>query len=105
VADLFDIVMGEHEKRQGMSNAEHSQKSSLLEKARDVAERLALADPNRLCNADDVGVAMQDMGITGSLGPAAGSLFKGKKWEFTGQRIRSRRTSNHAREIKVWRLK
>ena len=42
-------------------------------------------------------------GITEKLGAASGSMFKSKEWEFTGKRIKSKRTSNHSREIKVWR--
>jgi len=40
----------------------------------------------------------------GDLGNAAGSIFAGKRWKFTGDRVKSRRPSAHAREIKVWRL-
>ena len=53
------------------------------------------------CHADQLGAELELRGI--DLGPAAGSVFRQACWEFTGQRIRSSRKSNHAREIKVWR--
>jgi hypothetical protein len=56
-------------------------------------------------NADQVGRMMMDLHGIDSIGPAAGALFRGAEWEFTGQRVLSSRVSNHSREIKVWRLK
>ena len=39
------------------------------------------------------------------LGPAAGSVFKGKAWAFTGQRVEATMLrTNHGRELKMWRL-
>ena len=55
--------------------------------------------------ADIVGKLMQSEYGIDSIGPAAGALFRGPEWEFTGQRVLSSRVSNHSREIKVWRLK
>ena len=56
-------------------------------------------------NADIVGKIMADDWGIDSIGPAAGALFRGPEWEFTGQRVLSTRVSNHSREIKVWRLR
>ncbi len=41
-----------------------------------------------------------------TLGNAAGSIFKGMEWEFTGsyRQVALNRRS-HARDVKVWRLK
>ena len=77
--------------------------SSHLVLARKIASRLAVERGET--NADQVGrILKRDYGIE-SLGPAAGSLFKGPEWEFTGRRVLSARKKNHGREIKVWRLK
>jgi len=100
----FDLFEGEQKKAEGMSLAA-SNRSNLLGFARKVARDIALLRPDRTASADDVGRALRRQGITQSLGNAAGSLFRGREWIFTGKRIKSKRVSNHAREIKVWRLR
>lgn len=103
----FNREESERLKREGMKQA--ADNSASLEFAREVAREIATkhrSDAGLSCaTADDVGAELERRGYSGNLGPAAGSLFKGKEWEFTGQRIRSARKSNHARELKVWRLK
>jgi hypothetical protein len=100
--DLFDPEGGKTAKRDGMELAAENRETD-LDIARRVAKSLAIGHPERLCQADQVGrVLKARYGIT-SLGPAAGSIFKGREWEFTGQRVLSARTTNHARELKVWR--
>ena len=69
-----------------------------LEEARAVARAFAMR--NGVVNADDV---QAETGI--SLGPAAGSLFRGTEWQFTGQWVPSARVTNHGRMLRVWRLK
>jgi len=104
VADLFDLVEGEKEKATGMSAASWS-RSDLLAKARTIACELAIERETREVHADNVYREMKRRGIPfEGLGPAAGSIFKGRDWVFTGKRIKSARISNHARDIKVWRL-
>ena len=102
--DRFDAQESQRLKDEGMARAaEHE--ASLLSIARDCAKAVALAG-NGTCNADQVGkrMAMMEHSID-ALGPAAGSIFKGGGWEFTGDRVKSQRVSNHSRELKVWRLK
>lgn len=100
---LFDHAAAIEAKETGMKLAADNRPSD-LDIARQVARRLALSTPDRTTHADEVGrVLAEDFGIR-SLGPAAGSLFKGGEWAFTGQRILSARRSNHARELKIWRL-
>tara|TARA_R100001015_G_C4603450_1_gene158407 strand:+ start:910 stop:1233 length:324 start_codon:yes stop_codon:yes gene_type:complete len=102
--NLFDYAEGERLKKQGMSLAANQEgKPCLLDVARHYARIIAIQSYNNEVNADDVFRLMSQEGITEKLGAAAGSLFKGKEWEFTGKRVKSQRTSNHAREIKVWR--
>ena len=101
--DLFDVAESNRRKEEGMTSAEYGGKHLLLEHARHVAKQIAMLRESRTVSADDVGKAFAREGITESLGNSAGSLFKGRQWEFTGERIKSTRKSNHSREIKVWR--
>jgi len=102
---LFDPVASEAAKTEGMTLAADN-KAGLLALARDIAKRAALAKSSRTASADDVTEAFVAQGIpAGALGNAAGSIFTEECWEFTGLRIKSKRVCNHAREIKVWRLK
>ena len=73
-----------------------------LELAREIA--VELCKQNGTANADQVGKMLEDRHGIKSLGASAGSLFKGSQFEFTGQRVVSRRIKNHGREIKVWKL-
>jgi hypothetical protein len=72
-----------------------------------MARRIAIEYASRFgtVNADIVGKLMKEHYGIDSIGPAAGALFRGPEWEFTGQRVLSSRVSNHSREIKVWRLR
>jgi|TARA_R110000824_G_C14894723_1_gene644821 hypothetical protein len=102
--DLFDATEADRLKREGMAAAAHGSKHELLDHARRVAKQIAMLRGSRTVTADDVGRAFANEGIRQSLGNAAGSLFRGSDWQFTGQRIKSVRKSNHSREIKVWRF-
>ncbi len=89
-------------KEKGMSLAARN-KAVALSFARGVAVGLAM-DNDGLCNMDMVNDRLDECGI--KLGPAAGSVFAcNKEWMFTGDRILSKRTKNHARELKIWRLR
>lgn len=98
---MFDGDEGERQKQEGMDRAADN-RAARLAIAREVARKLAVKRPTRSITADDVGRYMKDNNL-GELGPAAGSLFKTKDWEWTGERRNSRRVSNHSRELKVWR--
>lgn len=54
--------------------------------------------------ADDVYQAL-DLLDQEALGNAAGSVFKGKDWIWTGEWRASTRVSNHGRFLRVWRLR
>lgn len=102
-APLFDLISGLAKKEEGKALAA-ANRHDLLEIARDIAVRLA--KEYGTVTADDVGRELEKDNIrVEDVGPAMGSLFAGKQWEFTGQRVKSSRVSNHARELKVWRLK
>lgn len=85
-------------KETGMALAAENRAEGLA-KARAAARRIALGRADRTCHADLVG---EETGL--NLGPAAGSIFRDGAWEFTGERVPSRRVTNHARELKVWKL-
>jgi len=85
-------------KVEGMSAAARK-RPELLERAREIARGVA-REGDGTCTADDVADYMEY-----GLGPAAGALFRTKEWEWTGRRVPSRQPSNHARELKVWRLR
>jgi hypothetical protein len=97
---LYDGSEAEARKTTGMKLVADN-RPSLLHTARLIAEELAEA--NGEVTADDVGVKMISRGLNPALlGPAAGSIFSGKEWHFTGRRIKSAKRSNHSRELKVW---
>ena len=65
--------------------------------ARFKAMDAAMTRPERTATSDDAALA--------GLGNATGAIFKTPAWEFTGQWKPSNRPSNHARYIRVWRLR
>ena len=98
--NLFDEDLSDKLKEEGMARAEANAETP-LQLARWSAK--SIARDKGVVNADDVGRRLQWHGID-SLGPAAGSLFKGKEWEFTGNWVKSKRITNHSRMIREWRL-
>lgn len=101
--NLFDLTTGLSLKLSGMKAAAESQEGALAQ-ARMVAIDIAINKPCRTTDSDEVCGKLEELGLQSNLGPAAGSIFKTSDWEFTGQRRRSHRITNHAREIKIWRL-
>lgn len=102
---LFDALESQKAKDEGMAKAARK-RTVTLSLARNIAALIASGRPDRTCTADDVMQGLIDVGIQPEeLGPAAGSIFRGKAWEFTGRWINSARVSNHAASIRVWRLK
>ena len=75
---------------------------TLLDRARDFAVEIAACKGTD--TADDVSEWLELNGYP-DLGPAAGSLIRGPDWEFTGRFVQSTRKTNHARLLRVWRLK
>ena len=99
--DLFDAAESERLKELGKAKAEANAEPSLLEQAREIARGL---DDSEGITADDV---MRGMVAAGHeidcLGKAAGSLFKGKEWEWTGEMRRGTRVKQHAALLMVWK--
>ncbi len=56
--------------------------------------------------ADDAYYILTKMGHAWrELGNAAGALFRGPDWQWSGEWIQSERVSNHHRMIRKWRLR
>mgnify|MGYP001575493247 CR=1 FL=1 len=100
---LFSLAKSQELKTAGMLLA--ASNSQLLEQAQDLAVTLARAREDRTISADDVYAALEAAKMPTDLGPAAGSLFRGRRWKFSGRYINSTRASNHARTIRCWILK
>lgn len=98
-SDLFDAAESRRRKERGMALAADAA-PALLDRARSYARSLGRGS----VTADDVSEWLEQQGLP-DLGPAAGSLFRGSEWEFTGRFVQSTRKTNHARLLRVWRLK
>ena len=99
----FDLVQGEQLRDEGKAQAAAARYKCLLI-ARRVAYRLCQRDGK--ATADDVYKFMDDHNLQPELlGPASGSIFLRKYFEFTGEWVPSARVSNHARMLRVWKLK
>jgi hypothetical protein len=96
---IFDPEQGEALKEAGMDLAADNRAGILLF-AQQLAIDAALSRPDRSAFIDDCHAS--EYGEL-ALGNAAGSIFRGKAWQATGERRKSRRSSNHAHESKVWR--
>jgi len=106
---LFDyaeaVRTGEQLKEHGMQLAA-SNNQELLDKVRVGVEQIALSRDDRTATADDAANwLVANHYSPHALKNAAGSLFKEKKWEFTGRWIKSQRPWAHCNDIRIWRLK
>jgi hypothetical protein len=99
MTDLFDHAASRQAKADGMELAA-TNRAERLAYARQVA--LEVTPIGGVCTADTVYQAVLDRGISPDLGNAAGSLFRGAHWQFTGRWEPSRRISNHARANRIW---
>lgn len=98
--DLFDAAESDRRKREGMAIAADA--SSHLDLAREIAIDLARAHGE--VHADMVIAELNERHGLTTLGNAAGSLFRGKHWKFSGRRVKSSRKHAHCNELKVWQL-
>ncbi len=102
---LFDASAGKKLKSEGMALAE-ANRAIPLGHARELALEIAIGREDHKSWIDLVYTLAEKRGIDLSeLRAAAGSVYKDKKkWVFVGDHS-SERTSNHARQIMVWRLR
>lgn len=76
-------------------------RAEILKIGRKIADRLA--DVNGKTNAEAVIIELEKQGYDSKLlGPAAGALFRGKGWVFTGEWVKPTRVSSHASQIREW---
>lgn len=100
---LFDLIAGLEAKNAGIDQAA-TNKASLLAHARKIAVRIAKG--GREITADDVARELHEENISiFALGNAAGALFKGKQWEWTGRFKRSERVHAKGNMLRVWKLR
>ena len=98
----FDAVVAEQRKEAGLQLAA-MERDDALNNARSMARYLAHVYGT--VTFDSVFMEMQARGLHPEmLGNAAGSVFRGKEWRFTGRWEKSARVSNHARVNRVWEL-
>ena len=101
----FDLGLGLYQKTAGMDDAAAARPSA-LEVARKAVLIAAQRRPDKTASADDAYRGLLAVGYKAQdLGKAAGSIFTGKLWSYTGKQKRSVRVSNHGRCIRIWRLK
>ncbi len=104
MTDLFDAAASEAGKVDGMASAAES-RVDILDVARKLARGIALTRPDRTCTADDVARALVAEGFSVyALGNAAGSLFKGDEWTWSGRFVQSERRHAHRNLLRVWIL-
>ena len=100
----FNLGLGLERKATGMDDAADARRPD-LEIAREAAIAAAMSRPDKTATADDAYRGLLAAGYLASdLGPAAGCLFRGKNWTYTGRRKRSARVSNHGRAVRIWQL-
>lgn len=100
--ELFAGMMARDE---GMAVAAET-RNQLVNQVRAHLQNVAAARQNRVATADDAEAFLLSIGKTNKdLANAAGCIFRYPAWEFTGVWTPSKRKSNNARPIRVWRLK
>jgi hypothetical protein len=99
--DLFDLAEGKRLRDLALSRHE-DRNPKWLDLARTVA--FGIAKENGTVNANEVRAILEPAGIVPHHPNAWGSLFRGKMWERTGERVPSKIKASHASEIGVWRL-
>lgn len=100
---IFNGAESQRHAEQGMLFAAENN-AALLTEAREIAKQIARRMGE--VNADDVQHELYCRGYgIKALGNAAGSLFRGREWEFTGRLVKSKRIHAHSNLLRVWRLK
>ncbi len=107
----YDPIAAQEAKREGMKQAcSPAYRKALLEYMRGIAVDLAVrhgevtANDVRVVLAARYGKEKADAEWK-KLANAAGSLFKGPQWRFTGQYVPSGIVSRHGAMVRVWALK
>jgi hypothetical protein len=100
---IFDAIATNSAKERGISVASEG-KQHELRFAQDVAREIGRRQGR--VTADDVIRELIEVHgwQEGQLGNAAGGIFRGSSWTFTGETVKSQRVSSHGRLIRVWRF-
>lgn len=100
---IFDAIASRQAAETGITlAADHN--ARLIIQARELA--VAIAKRKGTVTADDVMLAWVNQGGgVHDFGNSFGGLFRDRRFEWTGRRIKSTRIHAHANEIKVWKLK
>lgn len=101
--EQLDLKLSLARKKRGMAAAA-ANNAWWLYTFRRIAERLARKSGG-VCHADMVHDECLRLGHDFPKGPLWGSIFKARRWEATGDRIRSAQPKNHGRELHIWKLK
>jgi len=102
---LGEFDLGLAAKAEGLHQAS-SRSKEILRLARKISVDVAASRVDRLCTMDDVQHWLQVRGHSSQeLGNAAGAVFPGTDFFWTGEWSPSKRPSNHSRWIRVWKLK
>ena len=99
-----EIAEGTRLKEEGIESASEARKELLSRVKR---EAVVLAQTRGEISADDVAIhCKHTLGIDLSerIGNAAGSIFRGGDWEWTGKVRLSVRASRRRNMVRVWRL-
>jgi len=99
-SNLFDLDAGRRLRDEAL-DAQEDQNPTWLEDARKVAQ--VISDIRGQVNANEVRRVMEARGLFPKHPNAWGSVFRGKEWERTGERVPSAIKTSHASEISVWR--
>ena len=98
---MFDVAAAVRRREDGLGITA-KRRAGVLAEAQSIA--LHLGRQFDTVTADDVQAALDRRGISPEeLGPAAGAIFRGQRWSRVGFQP-SKRVSNNARIIGVWRL-
>ena len=101
---LWDAAASEQAAQAGIDQAAANH-ASLLTFARELAREIARSRADRCCTADDVQAEIERRGISvRALGNAAGGLFRGTEWTWTGRWQKSARLHAHANPLRIWHL-
>lgn len=102
--DPFNLALGEALKTMGMKHAATSKKDT-LELGKLLCRQAAKTRSNKTATADDASRGFVALGLPANcLGAASGSLFRSNNWSFTGQWTKSKRVTNHASDLRIWKL-
>lgn len=96
---MFDSIAAVAAGESGIAQAAVN-KSYLLEEAKLIA--VDLGRRKQFITADDVIRVYTFRHPHDPLGNAAGGIFRGTCWRFTGRTVRSERVNSHGRLIRVW---